>query len=560
MKGGFIVRKILIIIMIFGLILINIHSLAQDDNLMGFRFDPLVVEQTVLPGQKLNYQINIDNINRFKSITLEFSVADIIEDKTGTYVLKPPNSTPYTIADKVSFSQNEITIPPGNTETLEVTIDIPRGSKGGLYGAVVLSTVNKDEDIDEEAFAITNFQFVGASFLELIVSRNAAYKEAHITNFYVQNSEQIADLNEKIGDKGLVFSASVLNIGDIHIVTKGELIIRNIDGRTIARYPLGGGRGVIIPDSEVELRSIIAKKNLPPGEYLARTVINYGGHRPLVSETNFSINENVVKSRDQSTELAKFIIEPEVVEMNFPPGSFKTSIIELTNRENKNILVNSNILPLKFDINGNLVRISERFDAIDEKSNYLDWFQVSPNSFELKPNQSKRVRLSVRSPRDSKGAYYADIIFSAQIGESLSERGVNVFAYAGEDINKNISIDLNKINQDIQNNNLDMELIVENKGSIHINPEIEIKLNKLIPQKIETDGTIIGAHSEEIISHKFSKYENPILPDQQRIFQSIFPISLEEGEYELLIRADYGAEEAYINRTKFKIKGGKKDV
>jgi len=60
----------------------------------------------------------------------------------------------------------------------------------------------------------------------------------------------------------------VENKGNVHVVTRGEIVIRTADGRTVARYPLGGGRGIILPNATVALRSVITRK-FPPGDYQA---------------------------------------------------------------------------------------------------------------------------------------------------------------------------------------------------------------------------------------------------------------------------------------------------
>ena len=545
------------IIFILSSIFLDINIIAQQLNL-GFSMDPLVVERDIEPGNSFSYEINLDNSNRYIPITLKVSIADITENIQGSYQLKEPGSTSYSIKDIVTFEPEELTIPPGGYKTVQVDVNIPRGTRSGKYGAIVLSTVSEEQNTSDELFGKMNFTFQAASFLELNITRTTTRKEAYITDFKVQRSGEIEELNNQIGNQGLVFGVSVLNASDIRIITRGELIIRSQEGRTLARYPLGGGRGVIIPESTVELQSIIHRKNIPEGNYLARAIINYGGHRPIVSEFDFSVEKEKIAIQDLKTDPVKLFIEPEEVELNFPPGSFKTSVLKLTNRGEETIKVNSEILPLSFDKNGNLISLSERKEHVENEYDYLSWFELNPESFELKSNQSRRVRLSVKSPKEAKGAYYADALFLATTGGTVSERGINILTYAGEeDFIKALDIYIKEIKQNVDN--ISIEIMSKNTGNIHINPVIELALNKVIPQTTTEDGRIIAEQKLTLGTYTVPNIENPILPGSERISQVMITSPLESGHYELFIRADFDSEEPLVINHKFKLEGGVKN-
>lgn len=553
MKNNRLISSITFYIFITVIMLfINVSAGAQQVE-MGFRMDPILVEKNVAPGNSLTYTLNVDNSNKFQTLDLKVSIADVIEDERGTYRLQAAGSTPYSVADMISFEPEQLTIPPGGYKEVEVTVNVPRGSRGGRYGAVVFSTVSEEES-PEEILGRTDFTFQAASFLELVISGAGMREEAHITSFNVQKSGEIPALNMKMGDEGLVFGVSVLNSGDVHVVTRGELIIRSEEGRTLARYPLGGGRGVIIPESTVELRSIIRSKNIPQGHYLARAIINYGGHRPLVTEFDFSVDEEKITTKRSEVDIARFIVEPEEVELNFRPGSFKSVILELFNRGEETINIDSSVLPLAFDVYGNLVPLSARKESSQYDHEWLEWITLNPTSFEIAPDRSKRIRLSVRSPREAEGAYYADILFSASSTDTITERGVNILAFAGEEIDKTANLVIREINKNEEYMSID--IVFQNRGNIHVNPELEALINTITPQIIAEDGRITGPGKETLGTFNLPSVENPVLPGTERVYQIIVPELLEGSDYEVVVRADYGAEEPVVTRREFKIEGG----
>ncbi|HOB22709.1 MAG: hypothetical protein GX766_10670 [Firmicutes bacterium] len=49
---------------------------------------------------------------------------------------------------------------------------------------------------------------------------------------------------------------------------------------------------------------------------------------------------------------------------------------------------------------------------------------------------------------------------------------------------------------------------------------------------------------------------NPVLPGTQRFFPFMVPARLEDGEYKLTVRIDYGAEEPLFLEHLFSVKEG----
>jgi len=531
----------------FILVLLSLSSIFIAQGGPSIRMDPILVERSVRPGDTFSYVLNVENADKFNPLILDVFVTDFVEDELGTYQLVSPGSTPYSAVKWMKVSPEKLTIPPGKTKTVEVTVSVPRGISGGLYGAVVFR-IHPEGGTEEGALGETVFEFQMASFLELVIKGTAQRLEAHAVSFKVEKSKKYMFLRQKVGDNALVFTTTVLNQGNVHIFTKGLLILRTKQGRTVARMPLGGGRGVILPGAKVNLMSVLTRQ-LPPGDYVARAIVNYGGNRPVVAETEFSVQEAQLTTKETSEkEMARFLVEPQNLEIELRPGSFRSSVIKIINRGKETIKLTGHVLPLEFDIYGNILPESER----EEK---FPWVEVKPSSFTLKPGQTRRVRLLMKPPKEAKGGYYADVVFKSEEESAHSEMGSSLLIFVG-DMKKAVKKGTLKLKTlDVQKNSIGMDFLFLNEGTIHLNAKVEVVLNRLHPQVILEDGRIIPPKTEKLTVATLSG-ENPILPGTKRIFSFMIPMSLEPGEYEILARVDYGGDEPSVVKTKFTVVGG----
>jgi hypothetical protein len=525
-------------------------ALSQSDG-PNFMMDPILVERVARPGDLIRYMINMENQDDFNPLVLDIKIADITERPDGSYELVPAGTTPYSASRWLKTNVSRIVVPPRSLREVEVTLNVPRGVSGGLYGAVVFIPVTAGPADEEEALGVTEFVFQMASFLEVVIQGTAIREEAYAAGFEVGLSKDYAFLRSQVGDGALVFSASVLNQGNVHIVTRGELQIKTIDNRTVARYPLGGGRGVILPGATVSLMTVVTRR-LPPGEYIARAVVDYAKRRPIVSEVLFVVEESGVKSDFiDASEMARFLVDPSEVEITGRPGAFKSAVVELTNRGEEPVEIVSKVLPLVYDIFGDLIPEGDR------TSEALSWIELNPASFSIDPGKTRRIRLSANLPRESEGAYYADIVFRSTGTEAIVEGGLSLLVLSGESFTRKASIDLLSI-QEIDGA-INADFVLRNEGNIHLYATSEIALNRFFEQVILESGQILAARSEQMARMTIPLDNSPILPGADRLLSIMLPSELEAGQYEILLRLDYGGAEPATFRARFSIGGGQND-
>lgn len=535
--------------LLIGLSLLNFLIVFSQG--ISLRMDPILVTKNVQAGASFSYEIFLENGDEFDPVTLKVLVLDIVENLEGAYDLKEPGSTRYSIAKFVKVEPSVLTISPKETKIVRVTVNVPKNASGGLYGAIAFEIQSTEptgeRPAEEGAYGELEFKYRMASFLEVTVEGGRKVLTAFPSHFLVERSENVPSAKTLVGEGALVFTLGVLNKSNVHIVTKGTLTIKTSDGRTIAKMPLGGGRGVILPEATVNMRTI-TRRNLPPGEYVARAVVEYGSQRPIVVEKSFVISSEGIGGKEEKREEhpIMLVVDPMNLEIMTSPGAFRSETVKVTNLGKEEIQVTASVYPLLYDLYGEPVPKEERGVA-------PSWIEVTPVSFSLKPNQSRNVRVSVRVPKEFSGSYYADLMFRTE-GNLQAEVGANLLVFAGkaESITKKASVDMT--HQVMKGEGVYLDIVFENVGNYHLSPTFVFALDKVKPQTVTEEGLIVPEESQRLIQQDITT-NYPVLPNTKRVYRVFIPMNLEPGTYNLLVRCDFGGENPVILRKTFQIEG-----
>lgn len=524
------------------IITLSTCGLTHQANCQNLGIDPLLVQRTINAGSPFSYTVSVQNDSLFEAIILDVAFADIAENVDGVYDLVGPGSSLYSLAKWVTFEPKTLIIPPAGEGQVLVSIAVPRGMSGGAYGAIVLSP---SEDCRSVTGTGVPYTYRMASFVELEIAGGAVRKEAFISDFSVSPSSDWPTLRQQVGDHAFVYSAEVTNVGNTHITTKGSLSIRTTEGRTIANYPLGGGRGIILPESTVRLQSVTGRK-LPPGTYIARAIIEYGGRRPVVSEVEFEVTEAEIASKEQAAvSLSRFIVEPQEMELVVRAGAMNSSILELTNRGSESIEVSSRIIPLEFSILGEFLPEEERGEG-------PEWITINPSAFTIQPGRTQKIRLTTRPPRDASGGYYADLLFESQTEGGTTESGSSILVFVGDKVEKSGTTEIVNIEQYAEY--IVFDAVFTNKGNYHLPVDGDFALSQVYERYVDEEtGRVFPRQTETISSIAIPTSLNPVLPGKQRAFSFQIPTTLAPGDYEISMRVDYGGEEPALTRLPFRV-------
>jgi P pilus assembly chaperone PapD len=517
----------------------------------SIRIDPILISKVVGQGEKTSASIFIENADEFETVNFEVTVMDVVQNREGGYVVAPAGSTDYSAAKWTKVTPTKFSVQPKKTARVDVEINVPRGVIGGRYAAVVLKIVTKKEELTgmEEAAGfgvLLDYQI--ASFIELNIDSLRKRPELYVTGLSLRKISEIPSLAEVqniIGPNANVFAVTVLNKGNMHVQAYGELIIKTKDNRTLAKFPMGSGN--ILPGAEVELRSITTRQ-FPEGSYIARAVVNYGGYRPAILEAELNIvkDEAVSKTQKQS-EAPLIFVEPGNIELKCLPGAFRSTTVEIFNRGNQTVNISASVYPLVYDLEGELVPTETRGQA-------PSWIEISPTSFQLRPNQSRKLRISVRPSEGVKGGQYFDLSFVATAEDLKSEQGANLLVFVGKDeeMIQRASMQFTKVVPTEEG--LEVDLLVNNEGNTHFLPSISVGLERIIPER-EENGIIYPESTERIVSASYAN-DNPILAGTQRLFMLALNVDLKSGEYVLIARLDAKDLEQVVIKERIRIERG----
>lgn len=501
---------------------------------------PLLVELELTPGAKKNFSLFVSNDDPANDINLIVYIRDMVETRKGAYRLADDTvKSEFSCADWMKIEDTSFTLKPSETKEIKVQIAAPRSVFGGRYGTVVFEIV-PEEPPPGKTLGGMRYHFKMPAFVEVTIKRfGGLRRKAGISEFKVE-PVSIASLEKELGEKPLGFIASVKNEGNIHLVGKGTLIIKDEKGRTKRRVPLGGGRGSVIPGATVDFKSLLRRP--PPGEYVARAVVNFGGLSPVVAEIPFTVTRTKTSSLG-SFKASSYIaldIKPEQLETKIPTRGFRAATFSLRNAERDTVEVKAYIMNVGYDLEGRVVLL----DSSETHRSCRDWIAFEPEDFTIAPGKGETVKLTIQVPTQGAGGYYACLVFDALLKNSKEDAISTPFLVP---LILSVPPDLDKkgeiVDLQIEASAGKPALIAayfKNTGNIHLKLKGKVSLKLL--KEFETTGDIkyIGKPEYEKVDElPFEEVEQYVLPDGIRMMEAGYPGALQAGKYLAEVTVDY---------------------
>jgi len=383
--------------------------------------EPQVAEVQLRPGKRAVLPFRLTNEDQDTPALVKVLARDIRQGLRGQYMLAD-SLMPYSCVPWLTLPDTLIEIAPGETREIPVTVKVPYDAHGGAYGAVVFEIVQKERaaaDPTELVFG-AQYRFQLPAWIEIIVKRGRPVR-GRLTpgSITVIPTADDPRLLKEYGDRGMVVLTEVENTGDIHVFTKGRLIIRDENRRLIRDTRLGSGRGAILPGAKTSLRTIM---KLPrPGMYSIKTFVEYGGRSPAIAQTTFEITDTRAARTGESEIALPLYIEmrPELFEPSIPAGGFRVLGVTLRNRENGPVEVDVELGRIYYDENGQMWVSDEKADS---GRSCAPWLTIEPRNFVLDPERRQNVRITLDIPADVSGGYYACVVLNARlVGDTAAE-------------------------------------------------------------------------------------------------------------------------------------------
>ena len=265
-------KKNLIAILVASIfLLLPLILFAQVENKAeGVTISPPLFEIEFKPGETLTQKIKVTNPVG-KQIKVFPSAFDFkAKGETGEPLFLAPSleRRSYSLASWISFSKSFLILEPEEVEDFEYTIKAPQDAEpGGHYGVVFFGTEPpklEEKDVNQVAIA----SMVGSLVLAKVPGQ--IIEKGNLETFSAPKFSFKSPIE---------FLVRIANIGNIHFKPKGEIRIKNWQGKTIDSVKVNTEEGNVLPDSTRRFTPKWEPKTSlfsPIGRYKAELKLSYG--------------------------------------------------------------------------------------------------------------------------------------------------------------------------------------------------------------------------------------------------------------------------------------------
>lgn len=271
-------KKILLMIaiLIAAFFLATIPSLAQQNTQsqvgnIGIQVSSPLYNFEIDPGGTAQEIVKIRNVsNSIQTFYPEiFDFKALNETGTPQFILnQEAENYTYSLASWVKISTEGITLKPNESAALNFTINVPKNAEpGGRYAGILFGT--SPPQTSGTQIAISNK--VGSLILVRVsgdAKESATLKEFSTeSNFYEYPPVD--------------FVVRVENTGNVHVIPKGTIEIKNLFGSVVATADVNSKNGSVLPESirrfDKETDNLTWKpEGLTIGRYTANLSLSYG--------------------------------------------------------------------------------------------------------------------------------------------------------------------------------------------------------------------------------------------------------------------------------------------
>jgi P pilus assembly chaperone PapD len=210
----------------------------------------------VEPGSHHRQTITVQNVHQTKTLSLTVGVSDWALSDQGELELLPPGTFEEGATDWVRFSPAYFSLKPGQSRQVQVDFSIPIkiNRAGERKMSILVSTILPAKKNRGDTSGVWNrFQVASLFYLAL---PGAEEKALIIDSVSLQDKASIIP----------VIEYSIENPSDYHARLKGQLIVKNSQGKSVFNAPI---EGVLMAKQKrhFTLPIKLDHKKLPAGEY-----------------------------------------------------------------------------------------------------------------------------------------------------------------------------------------------------------------------------------------------------------------------------------------------------
>jgi hypothetical protein len=228
---------------------------------------PAKIELQVTPGQSVPIPITVRNSGD-APLHIQASMVDFAVSAGGNYIFSKPGTSRYSMAGWATINPREFDVAPNSFQLVRLQVNVPHGITGEYSGIAFFQT------------RPLRHSGGGISFSERVASK--IYLYAGNTIRIDGGIDGIAVKETAIGERFLI---GFKNTGSAHLYLNGSIEIKK-GSNIVDRVPLP--QQILVDRNGRRVIEAYSQK-LPPGQYSALALIDFGGPNLAGGQTTFTV-------------------------------------------------------------------------------------------------------------------------------------------------------------------------------------------------------------------------------------------------------------------------------
>ena len=257
---------------------------------------PLIREVEIEPGASWVGKVEVFNSNP-EEFDFKVAAMDFVGRGEGyAHFLQRSKLDGYALSDWISFQDEKVTVPAGESYEFLFTVDLPEeAAPGGIYAGIIATAMEEDDEGSGMAVAPS------VSSLLFVNIEGDYYEKIDVLDFSTENLFY--------DEVEIPFNVKVMNMGNVHVRPEGSLEV--LSGEEVLfreRINPHEGYGNILPNTERNWDFLWEEEEsiFNTGRYEARLNLTYG--RDEQREISKTIDFWIIPSRRQLVLIIIFLV------------------------------------------------------------------------------------------------------------------------------------------------------------------------------------------------------------------------------------------------------------
>jgi len=375
--------------MCFLLVLIVFTGFLANQ-VMAFSLSPASLELEIKRGQSQTQVFNVNNDSE-KPILCQIAVTgfEVLTDGKQQF----ENATPdYSAVGWIKAKKAEFEVAGKSSGKAEVIIAVPKTAQPGDYFACIFAQTQapKKAKTTQGVEVTINVNFRLGCIMRIIVPGRTIPKKAEVSEARVE----MPSVENK--EEGIKIIATLANKCPLHLDARGEVIIKNSANRIFDKFVLQGagknvkGEALIYPMGAREFSGTV-QRPLPPGEYIAEVIFDYGYRmQKAKAQISFTVSPEV---GGKQKEFLTLTAEPNPIELEMLSGAFRARAVKIFNLDFEPMVV----------------------WAVSR----VPWIKVEPDEFSIRSGKEKSLRITISVPAGEPIARVGKIALTPERGKPV---------------------------------------------------------------------------------------------------------------------------------------------